>query len=127
MIRKRGRNSWEVRVYLGHDPQTGKKMWKYATVRGSRRDAEAVERRLLGRQERGELAAVRMTVGELLDEWLAHVRTNRERRTYDHYVYCAERIRAALGPTRLDKLSRAQVQRWLNDLQGEPRADGKTG
>lgn len=126
MIRKRGKNSWEVRVYLGRDAN-GKKMWKYATVRGSRRDAEAVERRLLGRQERGELAAVRMTVAELLDEWLAHVRTNRERRTYDDYEYCSRRIRAAFGSVRVDRLTRAQIQRWLDELQQEPRDDGRSG
>lgn len=127
MIRKRGKNSWEVRVYLGRDPKTGKKIWKYATVRGSRRDAEAVERRLLGRQERGELAAVRMTVAELLDEWLAHVQAHRERRTWDDYAYCARRIREALGPVRIDRLTRAQIQRWVDELMRCPREDGRPG
>ncbi|PZN08358.1 MAG: hypothetical protein DIU69_10195 [Bacillota bacterium] len=127
MIRKRGKDYWEIKIYLGRDPKTGRKLWKYASVRGSKRDAEQAERRLLARQMQGELAAVRLTVAELLDEWLAHVRTNRERRTYDDYAYCARRIRAAFGSMRVDKLTRAQIQRWLDELQQEPREDGRPG
>ncbi|ADU50136.1 integrase family protein [Thermaerobacter marianensis DSM 12885] len=127
MIRKRGKDYWEIRVDIGRDPKTGKRLWKYTSVRGTKRDAERVEQQLKARHMQGELTAVRMTVDELLDEWLAHVRTNREGRTYDDYAYCTRRIRAAFGPMRVDRLTRAQIQRWLDELQQAPRDDGRPG
>jgi integrase len=38
-IRQRGRGSFELRVYAGTDPDTGKRRWVTRTVRGSRADA----------------------------------------------------------------------------------------
>ena len=38
-LRKRG-NSWELRAYAGTDPETGKRHWVSATVKGSRRAAQ---------------------------------------------------------------------------------------
>ncbi len=38
-MRQRG-SSWEFRVFLGHDPLTGKQRYATRTVRGGRRDAQ---------------------------------------------------------------------------------------
>lgn len=46
-ILKRGRESWAVVVDLGRDPMTGKRRQSWRTVRGTKRDAEALLIRLL--------------------------------------------------------------------------------
>ena len=38
-MRQRG-VSWELRVFLGHDPLTGKKRYATRTVRGGKREAQ---------------------------------------------------------------------------------------
>src|ERR1700686_1656238 len=38
-MRKRG-DSWELRVYAGTDPETGKRQWVSATTKGTRRAAQ---------------------------------------------------------------------------------------
>ncbi len=39
-MRQRGEGSWELRVYLGRDPLTGEKRWKYKTFKGGKREAQ---------------------------------------------------------------------------------------
>jgi hypothetical protein len=39
-IRQRGSPSWELRVYIGTDADTGRRRWATRTIRGERRDAE---------------------------------------------------------------------------------------
>ena len=40
-MRQRGHDSWQLRVYLGLDPDTGEQRWAARTVHGSRRYAQA--------------------------------------------------------------------------------------
>src|SRR5688500_13905238 len=40
-VRQRGRGAWELRVYLGIDPDSGRQRYATRTVRGSRRAATA--------------------------------------------------------------------------------------
>lgn len=39
-IRQRGKTSWELRVYGGTDPTTGRRRWHTRTVRGGRTEAQ---------------------------------------------------------------------------------------
>ena len=39
-IRPRGKGAWELKFEVGHDPVTGRRVTKYATVRGAKRDAQ---------------------------------------------------------------------------------------
>ena len=70
-IRKRGTASWELRVYAGTDPETGRRRYQTKTVRGNRADAERELAALVAR-----VAAIRATgsassMGELLEAWFA--------------------------------------------------------
>lgn len=62
-------SSWRVVVDAGRDPRTGKRRQLTRTVRGSRRDAEAVRNKLLAEIAEGRAIRTRATVGELLDPW----------------------------------------------------------
>ena len=46
-IRERGAAAWEIRVYAGIDPDTGKPRYRSATVHGNRGDAERGLERLV--------------------------------------------------------------------------------
>lgn len=70
-IRQRGRNSWEIRVYSGTDPHTGRRRQLSRTVRGSRTQAQRELRSLGAFANVGPSVGARTTMGELLDRWFA--------------------------------------------------------
>jgi hypothetical protein len=64
-------NGWQVIVYAGLDPPTGKQRQITRQVNGSRREAEKVEARLRTEVADGQHAGTRVkTLGELLDLWI---------------------------------------------------------
>src|SRR5271166_7181188 len=67
-IRRRGPNSWQLRIYVGMDPKSGRQRWATRTVRGSERTA----RRELDRfADEASFARIHDgTVSDLLDRWL---------------------------------------------------------
>lgn len=117
MLRKRGDGVYQVIVYLGPDPATGKERRARKTVHGFRA-AQAVERELQAEGAR-ELSA-RVTLGELIDRWLsvaelspttlAGYRGNLRR--YAPPDLLGTRI-DRLQPERLDRLYREMLGRGL--------------
>jgi integrase len=70
-IRRRGKNSWAVVIFLGRDP-SGKQHRKWHAVRGTKRDAQRELARLMNEINTGSyVEPARMTVSEFLDRWLA--------------------------------------------------------
>ena len=70
-IRKRARETWEVRFELGRDPGTGRRRFRYRTVRGTKKDAERALTQALHRRDTGtDIAPARVTVAEYLQRWL---------------------------------------------------------
>ncbi len=68
-IRKRGK-SWSVIVYLGRNPETGKKQRKWYT-HATRREAEAQLAQLLVQvQAGGGVPPTRLRAGDYLEQWL---------------------------------------------------------
>jgi hypothetical protein len=62
---------WELRVYAGRDPVSGRKRYLTRRVRGGKREAQRVLAALV--VEATELGAPQQgTVTELMDEWLGH-------------------------------------------------------
>src|SRR5687767_6695995 len=72
-IRKRGKQSWELRVYAGRDPETGRKHYPSRTVWGDRADAEAALLRMVEELKDGQHAVRAGTVGELCERWYRRV------------------------------------------------------
>jgi Phage integrase, N-terminal SAM-like domain len=67
-LRRRGPNSWQLRVYAGIDTHSGRQRWATRTVRGSER---AARRELERFAEETTYARMRVgSVAELLDRWL---------------------------------------------------------
>src|SRR3954451_18493213 len=70
-IRPRGRGAWELKYDVGTDPATGRRVTKYRTVRGAKRDAQRELRNILTAIEDGTLTDPgKLTVGGWLQQWL---------------------------------------------------------
>lgn len=68
-MRQRGKDAWELRVYRGVDPDTGRQRWATRTVRGGRRHAS---RELAVFAEETGYARLRAgSVTDLLERWFA--------------------------------------------------------
>src|ERR671934_886913 len=66
-MRQRGKDTWQLHVYVGIDPDTGKQRWLAKTVHGSRRYAGKQLQELL--EEAGRSALRAGTVSDLLEHW----------------------------------------------------------
>ena len=67
-MRKRG-DSWEMRVYAGTDPETGKRKWVSATTKGTRRAAQRELVEFAARVSYPRRMTSQATVPNLLDDW----------------------------------------------------------
>ena len=70
-IRQRGVASWELRVYAGIDPDTGRRRYRTATVRGNRADAERGLANLIAEVRADRAVGATSTLSELLEAWFA--------------------------------------------------------
>jgi integrase len=69
-IRRRGEHSWELKYKLGTDPRTGRRVTKFVSFKGSKRDAQAELVRLMDTVRRGEhVEPAKLIVAEFLDRW----------------------------------------------------------
>jgi integrase len=66
-MRQRGPSSWELRVHVGRDPDTGAKQYATKTVRGTKREAEKELARLVAQVDDGQVA----TMADLCEAWYA--------------------------------------------------------
>ena len=66
-IRARGPGAWELKYDVGRDPKTGRRITKYKTVRGTKKDAQRELRNLLGAIDDGSyVEPSKVTVAEYL-------------------------------------------------------------
>jgi hypothetical protein len=68
-MRRRGLNSWQMRVYAGTDAVNRRKRWLTRTVHGSEREAKRELRAFLSKVEHLKIQAD--SGGDLLDRWFA--------------------------------------------------------
>lgn len=102
-IREISREYWRVRVATGQrDAITGAPKQLERKVRGGIRQARLVHARLEAEVEKGRYRGPEMTVGDLLDHWLAVCeqrltktgRAGLERNTYDNYALQVKTLKA---------------------------------
>jgi len=120
--RKKKDGVWEVRVFLGRDPITGKVRHLSKTVHGSGRDADDALHDLLAKYGGGAADGVGATFGQLLDLWLEECeRLDRSPTTVRNYRAQVEKtIRPALGKVKVSRLSARQ----LDELYGVIKDQG---
>jgi integrase len=105
-IRKRGERSWEIKFDLGIDPVTGKRKIRYASVKGTKRDAQAKLTELLSEHARGVLVdPTKETLSAFMDRW------DRDWATHNVSPKTAERYRQLIAHQVKPHLGAMPVQR----------------
>jgi integrase len=120
-IRKR-RGGWQVIVYAGLDPLTGRQRQLTRQVNGSRRQAEKVEARLRTEVADGQHAGTRLkTLGELVDLWIerraASDKPISPDTVEDYRSLIAKKIKPALGSKRLHTINARVLDAFYDDLR----------
>jgi integrase len=65
---KRGSDSWSIVIYTGRDPQTGKKQYRWHSIKGTKKQAEKELTTLLNRLENGNYVKPnKVTLGSFLE------------------------------------------------------------
>jgi integrase len=115
-MRQRG-PSWELKVYLGVDPVSGRERYATKTVRGGKREAQRVLNEMVRKAEQGLSAKTSVSVGELLDAWLELARIDfSPKTTREVSGSIARYLRPALGDVKLNKLTAASLDRYYRSL-----------
>ena len=127
--RRRGKTSWELKYDIGTDPLTGRRITRYASFKGIKRDAEIELAKLVAAAAKGEnVAPDRVTVGEFIARWQADfAAANVTPKTIERYKeLLAHHVRPHLGAARLQKLRTADIAKLYGTLQ-RSKAEGGAG
>ena len=114
-ITRRGKTSWQLKFDV--PSADGKRQQRYATVRGTYKDAQKELTRLLGEADQGTLPdPSTSTLTEYLRAWLDSLH-GLSPKTLERYRELSSRqIIPHLGATKLQKLTPEQVQQWHSTL-----------
>jgi integrase len=129
-VSKRGKDSWTVVIDQGPDPVTGKRRQLRRSVKGTRRDADAVLAQLLSQRDSGiDAPPSKLTVAEYLLRWLEdYARGNTAPRTFQRYDEIVRlHLTPALGAIQLAKLRPQHIQAYYSGARQRGRVDGKGG
>ena len=104
-IRQRGTGSWELRVFVGRDPATGRKRYLTKTVRGGKRQAQRELVTLVYTAQQGAVSRSRSTVADLLAAWFDHACSDLSPKTVrETRGYLDRNLIPHLGEIRVDRL-----------------------
>jgi integrase len=116
--RERSKGVWELRVYLGRDPLTGKPRQLSRTYRGGAREAGKELSRLVADTADGRHGGSNATVAKLLDDWLEDAERRLSPVTMANYRHVVKTyLRKQLGSIRLDRLGAHDLDRLYRDLE----------
>ncbi len=128
-IRKRGKQSWAIKLDISPDPETGKRRSKWHTVHGTKRDAQRELNRLLYEIDRNQyIDPSRMTVAEFLTSWLDDIASTVRPTTLVRYTDIVEcHLKPALGSHKLAKLEPIHISAAWSKMLISGRRDGNGG
>ena len=127
-IRQRGERSWELKFDLGRDPLTGKRLSRFVSFQGTKREAQAELNRLLNQRNEGTYVdPTKMSVAEYLEHWLT---VDIERRVATktavrHRQIVKHQITPKLGHIPLRKLTAVHIEAAEADLQRQGYVKGR--
>ncbi len=115
-------SGWQVIVYAGRDPLTGRQRQITRQVNGSYRQAEKLEARLRTEVADGQHAGTRIkTLGELVDLWIerraASDKPISPDTVEDYRSLIAKKIKPALGGKRLHTVNARVLDAFYDDLR----------
>lgn len=127
-IRRHGKK-WEITIFLGWHPDTGKPDRRYHYFTGTRKAAEAEERRLLRERDLGTyVKPSSISTVEMLSMWLEHMHSQVAPLTYEGYELIVEKhLAPAFERIPLSKLRPLHVQDYIAKALASGRSDQKGG
>ncbi|MGO9197045.1 MAG: tyrosine-type recombinase/integrase [Acidimicrobiales bacterium] len=124
-LRQRGEGSWQLRVHVGRDPETGRKRYAERTFHGTKRQAERALAALVAESESMSPAiGSSHTVERLLTEWLDLAGPSLSPRTVVVTKgYIDKAIVPAIGSIPVSRLTTVEIDRFYRQLAivGGPR------
>ena len=120
-IRRRGKQSWELKFDLGRDPATGKRASRYHSFRGNKRAAQLRLAELIAAASSGSyIEPSKTTIADFararVDQWEAAGSITA--RTAQRYRQLVEnQIVPYLGIKALQKVTRLDVEGWHTTLR----------
>lgn len=126
-IRKRAKASWTVVLDLGRDPATGRRRRLWRSIKGTKRDAEALLVQLLHQRDSGvDQPPGKVTVADYLRRWLEdYARPNTAPKTFRTYTDIVNRhLIPALGAIPLAKLRPGHIQAFYSQALQHGRLNG---
>ncbi|MXY68664.1 MAG: hypothetical protein F4Y47_08890 [Acidobacteriia bacterium] len=118
---------WDVRVYLGINPETGKRVVKIERSYPTKRDAQDREAELrLKYRKTGRVHSV--TVAEHLDNWLRRHAQELDENTASAYRAIIDRdLVPTFGDMMLKDVKPTHVQDWIGHLMSPESGRGRNG
>ena len=124
-IRKRKDGRWEGRYTAGHDPETGKAIYKNVLGRSQAEVKEKLRQAIGETQALDITKAGKYTVGEWMEVWFQDYAKIKVRpsshQTYQGYIH--NHIRPNIGDIPLEKLTSLDLQKFYKKLLTEGRVD----
>jgi integrase len=130
-IRRRGKQSYELKFDAGHDEKTGKRITQFHTFRGTRKEAEFKLAELVASVGKGAYVArsiitIYQHVAARIDQWEGLGKITAA--TAERYRGLLEnQIKPHIGDIAIQKLKPADVERWHTTLMTSGRRDGAGG
>lgn len=129
-ITKRSKDSYSIAIRRGKDPNTGKYLQSWFTVKGTKKEAEKKLSELLHQLDNGVfMKPGKTSLAEYLETWLKdYVWANLAPRTAEGYEHIIRRhIIPALGNLTLSQLKPEHLQAYYSEKLNSGRCDGKGG
>ena len=124
-MRQRSTGSWELRVFVGRDPLTGRRQYVSKTFRGGKREAERELAALVSGAE-AMAPTADLTVGAVLERWLEHATPNLSPSTVaTNRVVLDAHLLPHVGSTPLRKLTPHKVDALYRVLIERGGQNGK--
>ena len=131
-IRKRetksGSPSYQIIIELPFNYEKGKRNRIFKTVKGTKKEAEKVMRKMMDDLENHTYVEdSKITVGEFAEQWYDLYLKDLSPTTLGGYRYQIENyiINQEIGKIRLQDLTTSDVQRWINSLYDESPLSNK--
>lgn len=130
-IRRRGKESWELKFDTGRDEKTGRRIIEYHSFRGTKKEAGVKLAELVASVGKGAYVersrtTVHEHIRERIQRWEALGKVTPK--TAERYRELLEnQIAPHVGDLALQKLKPADVERWHATLRLSGRKDGKGG
>jgi integrase len=125
-ITRRGKASWRIKFDTGYE--TGKRIYHYETVRGTKREAEALLAKRLNELADGRYVAPTVeTVGSYAEHWLEHIApaTRSPISVVRYRTLIDTHITPGIGSVPLQELDGAAIDRFYAKCRTTGRRDGR--